>query len=69
MCQLSPASVLLNKSEFIAPARTILESEGSTATLVAVPPNGPAIFQSPTVSAALAGLIAVATKPAASANV
>src|SRR3954454_5482552 len=53
-CQLAPASELLNRSEFIAPANTVFPSEGSTAMLVAVPPNGPARVQSPEASAAKA---------------
>src|SRR5947199_8113452 len=52
--QLAPPSELLNKREFIAPARTIFGFDGSTAMLVAVPPNGPASFQSPEISPAKA---------------
>src|SRR5881227_3495216 len=53
-CQLAPASELLNRSELMAPARIFFAFDGSTAMLVAVPPNGPASVQSPETSAAKA---------------
>src|SRR4051794_21542703 len=46
--QLAPESSLTKRREFLPPARMILGFCGSSAIAVAVPPNGPAIFQSST---------------------
>src|SRR3954447_6169793 len=44
--QLAPESRLSYNREFMAPASKVLGFKGSIATVVAVPPNGPASFQS-----------------------
>src|SRR5215469_15113120 len=44
--QVAPPSRLWNRREFKPPASTIWESLGSIVMVVAVPPNGPLIFQS-----------------------
>jgi hypothetical protein len=60
----NPASSLRNSSEFIAPARTVCGFSGSIARLLAVPPNGPAIFQSVEGEEAATIIAAIASRAA-----